>query len=227
MNSLGTSFRLEAGDKGVPLRPCPSGWWGTANFYADKVEVIKFDLPKPFNDAAQLPRLVIALESPHVSEFGSAESKYRPQGPAQGTTGEKLRRNFTKQRVCEEIRAIAANANKFNLVLVNAIEYQCSMGNALTSYESRKRRDSVFRKLWFKCGGRKDFTDRILKLELESRDVLVNACTKGATKGARPDECSGASGSLREHVAAALKEIFADRDRSKSLVTSHPSSWLG
>lgn len=65
------------------------------------------------------------------------------------------------------------------LILVNAIQYQCSLG-----VPTRRYRDKVFRSLW-ENGGADDFERRLQQL-YRPGDMLFNCCTgSGPRKGLR------------------------------------------
>ena len=91
-------------------------------------------------------KIILILESPHVEEF------VEPYGPAKGVTGKNIRNLF--QAVCGEDLLIG----KYNLILMNAIQYQCSLGLPTKYY-----RDKVFDSVW-ECFGRSNFESRINKL---------------------------------------------------------------
>lgn len=104
-----------------------------------------------------LPCVVLVMESPHIHEF------IENWGPAKGITGKRIRKY---------IGAIVAGlgGELSNLILVNAIQYQCSLGLPTHLY-----RDRVFKSLW-ETGGAVDFEQR-LRLIYRPHDMLLNCCT--------------------------------------------------
>lgn len=104
--------------------------------------------------------LLLVLESPHVSEFDN------DPGPAKGTSGKNIAKFLRQVRGLESF-------GDHGLILINAIQYQCSLGFATDEF-----RDRVFTELW-NTGGREDFISRLTRL-YKAGDTLVNCCTKGA-----------------------------------------------
>jgi hypothetical protein len=109
------------------------------------------------------PVVILVLESPHIDEFVDVK------GPAKGVTGENIRALFGD--ACSGIHQWLSDG-AHPLILVNAIQYQCSLG-----YPTKCFRDRVFSEIW-KQGGKSDFTCRIQALYREG-DVIINACTAG------------------------------------------------
>lgn len=111
--------------------------------------------------------LCIVLESPHNKEF---EADGIPLGPARGITGTKLENNLD-----DKLEKFNKNNNgilngRYKVILMNAIQYKCSLG-----VDTRYYRDRVWLNLWFN-GLRGDFEDRI---DNYNPDIVLNLCTKG------------------------------------------------
>jgi hypothetical protein len=111
------------------------------------------------------PVVILIIESPHTAEFEG------DIGPAKGKTGETIRALFGQ--ACD-LRQCLENGS-YPLVLVNAIQYQCSLACPTRCY-----RDKVFHEVW-NHGGKSDFMSRIKALYVEG-DVIINACTAGSMK---------------------------------------------
>ena len=131
-------------------------------------------------------KLVIILESPHVKEYWDQGKKDDPT-PAIGKTGKNLSKKLQDliDSVIEYERPNSnLSSNKFDIILMNSIQYQCSLG-----IDTKYLRDKVFRKLWddsaTKIGKDKnrktlntkeDFINRLTEYE---PDYIFNLCTKG------------------------------------------------
>ena len=143
-------------------------------------------------------RVVVVLESPHKYEFRKHGKDWTPVGPACCCTGCRLARNWRK--IFDE------RFDERELVLVNAVQYQCSLAAAGSKYKRFK--DEI---VW-QC-----LSNEILKDDFETRIqalngggvFFVNACTGW-----------GKAGSAHEKVADILKEC-----KITALDLSHPSSW--
>ncbi|MDN5343487.1 MAG: hypothetical protein PWP28_2367 [Oceanotoga sp.] len=111
-------------------------------------------------------KIIIILESPHVEEFNSQKLNF--PAPAMGKTGENLQKYFI-----ESMKKYLENKN-YNIILMNSIQYQCSLG-----YDTNIYRDRLWLELWeyedYDC----DFINR---LNIYEPDIIVNLCTKGSHK---------------------------------------------
>lgn len=141
-------------------------------------------------------RVLLILESPHTSEF-----KAEP-GPAKGRTGLLLAKYVLS------VPGLAERASA-PLILVNAIQYQCSLGEKTHRY-----RDKVFAAVWREFG-KTDFTSRLAAIHMKD-DVVVCACTKGKGKDGNAP--------LRRLVYDAIIECLPPQ--AHVLRRTHPSSWF-
>jgi len=144
-----------------------------------------------------VPCIVLVLESPHIDEYGTNQP-YTPW-PANGATGRHIRKRV------ELLAPPGWNSNETQLHVINAIPYQCSLGQATRLYRSK-----VFREAW-DCGARAYFQER-LQQTYRQGDLVVNACTVG-----KPGP------SLRALVEAAIEEVLPDALRSRR---EHPFRWM-
>lgn len=111
--------------------------------------------------------LCIVLESPHNDEFSP---NGKPLGPARGQTGlnlesklfDKLKKFYKDNNVVE--------SGKYAVILMNAVQYKCSLGASTKYY-----RDRVWLNLWFN-GAKDDFERRIKSYD---PDIVLNLCTNG------------------------------------------------
>ena len=140
------------------------------------------------------PALILILESPHIDEYVDEP------GPAKGFTGEMIRQHLSA--------AIdLAGRQAFGLVLMNAIQHQCSLGSNTAVY-----RDRVFRAVWAQ-GGKEAFQTRLAGT-VKLGDLVMNCCTKGNDFEIHPP--------LRSLVEAAIREVMPDIETIKRM---HPAAW--
>lgn len=142
------------------------------------------------------PCVILVLESPHKDEYAPI-ARYTPW-PANGATGRLLRLRT------HLLLPDGWDAERADLVLVNAVPYQCSLGGLPIEH-----RDAVFREAW-RSGGREFFIQRLLQW-YRPGDLVANACTKG---GAKPY--------LREMVEDAIDDALPDALRRRH---RHPCGW--
>lgn len=147
------------------------------------------------NQRPDHPCVLMVLESPHVEEF------IGEVGPAKGATGQMIRQHLIAALGIKDIQ-------NYGLILINAVQNQCSLGSNTFVY-----RDRVFRAVWA-SGGEIDFCERIISL-FRVGDVLVNCCTKGNDFEIKDP--------LRNLVEVALCKSIPT---VKSLRRTHPASWF-
>ena len=140
------------------------------------------------------PCLVMILESPHVNEF------IGDPGPAKGFTGDMIR-NYLQAAINLQ------DVDGFGLVLVNAIQHQCSLGMSTSEH-----RDKIFRAVWAR-GGQENFVSR-LRSVLRPGDVVMNCCTKGNDFELNTP--------LRSLVEASMRHHFPEIQTIRRM---HPASW--
>ena len=151
----------------------------------------------------ETPIIILILESPHKAEF---DNQYPSPKPAAGNkysnTGRIIREIFGE--VCS-IHDYLPNG-EYPLVILNAIQYQCSLGKRTTSY-----RDKVFIECWSNFG-KLDFKNELLKF-YKPDDIIINACSCGHNKT-----------KLRALVKESIKNIVTPTPPS-ILEVEHPSNW--
>ena len=164
--------------------------------------------------------IVIVLESPHTDEF-LMNGKNESIGVAVGKTGENLFNwlpevllNYVpcvvdkKTAKAKYYSAKNIESGTYAIKIVNAIQYQCSLGAATEKY-----RDCVFSKMWELQKVKENFIDR---LKQSNPDIIINCCTKGYyEKGEEEEE-------LRIKVQ---KEIDLHKFNVLILRSAHPSSY--
>jgi hypothetical protein len=150
-------------------------------------------------DRPEGPIIILILESPHTSEYKGPTP--RPAaGDDSGDTGRALRTLLHEACPMHE----RLPNGRYPLVLLNAVQYQCSLGVKTTLY-----RDKVFLKCW-DAFGRKDFESRLRSLHRED-DVVMNCCTAAGPEKSR----------LREIVEASICRLVG---RSTFRI-EHPANW--
>lgn len=180
-----------AGDEAVSRGRCPDQYVGTVgqSFSDWKRQDIGYqDFPANLDSV-----VILVLESPHRSEFE------QPVGPAKGPTG----RNIAAWMEAALAKAEVANPNSYHLILVNAVQYQCSLGEKPLNTVIR---DRIFSRYWEQNGaaGRRDFVQRMESYWGKWPDaIVINACTKE------------------------LMDLVRESDVEFSYEVSHPASWIG
>jgi hypothetical protein len=204
---------------------CPDQWvgdveWEAAGFKylgTAKQEFVKrHNLDTVLSDVPA-NRLILVLESPHVDEYFccSGSLELSAIGPANGKTGENIRKYLQVPTREFSSSGLPTLGDRFALILMNAIPYQCSLGRQLggRNREERKTRDSVFRSCWRMA--EQDFRARLIEYSTE-RTLVVNACTRGETKGGREGSW------LRVLVNDAI--ISCEIPSARRMRRCHPSS---
>jgi hypothetical protein len=176
----------------LEIRACPDQYLGKV---AGFVEVPLTEGRTPAQKRTSEPCILLILESPHKEEFVGEP------GPAKGFTGEMIKQHLGTVLGLPDLE-------NYGLILVNAIQHQCSLGSNTTVY-----RDRIFRAVWSN-GGAENFQNRIVSI-FQVGDLIVNCCTKGND--------FELYGPLRNLVEVALK---ASIPNTESLRRTHPSSWF-
>lgn len=142
-----------------------------------------------------IPCVLLILESPHISEFDELP------GPAKGHTGKNI------VRYLQQVPGLH-DKESFGLILLNAVQYQCSLGRATSEV-----RDEVFMKVWT-SGGSTNFESRFRAI-CRDGDCVANCCTRGTARSAADH--------LRVHVHRVLAPLLPSS--SVVLCRAHPSCW--
>lgn len=112
-------------------------------------------------------RIVIVLESPHKKEY---DIDNIIGYPALGSTGVNINRGI-EEIINEKLSNIMDGNVYYELIFMNAIQYQASLG-----VDTNVFRDRMWINLWLKKKMRDKFIERIQGYE---PDIIVNLCTKG------------------------------------------------
>lgn len=161
-------------------------------------------LINPLKIQANSNSILIVLESPHIDEY-DIKTHY-PIAPLNGSRT-KFSNNFYKYINTK----LPLLSGQFNVYLINAIQYQCSLG---ISNVTKLVKEINFANEWGKKGKR-DFIERMNKIikKIKRNDFfIINCCTKGQTI------------KTKEFVESAIKEVNGfDKQRYARL--THPSIW--
>lgn len=175
----------------IEERDCHDQYVGKiSNFHSDQDDfLVRIPVVERPN---RLNCLIMILESPHIKEF------LGDVGPAKGKTGSQIRKWIGD---VEDLSQFCG----YGLILVNAIQYQCSLGMLPECF-----RDDVFRAVWSEWGENKFITR--LNEYYQDGDVVVNCCTKGKDN----------KNELRRMVHQTIEEANLN---CTLLGRTHPSSW--
>lgn len=142
--------------------------------------------------------IVIILESPHANEYKNSCFI----NPALWTTGEKLQNYFEKL-----IKKLDLNSGQYRIILMESIQYQCSLG---IQPLDENIRDLVFSEIWNLKEIKEDFSNRLFSYH---PDIILNLCTKGKNKK-----------ELRELVQDFINSLYKNK-KVKLYRGGHPSGW--
>lgn len=109
--------------------------------------------------------IIIILESPHIDEFNGPII-----GPLLNKKTGKAFRKYFPELLTSALSNLPSN-NKYNVILMNSIQYQCSLG-----IDTKVFRDRVWLTLWFKKSIRNNFYYR---LSSYNPKIIINLCTNG------------------------------------------------
>lgn len=117
--------------------------------------------------------IFIILESPHIDEYHNSGN---PKGPAMGKTGQKIEKCFNKiiENAINKKTLVLGNGS-FLVCLLNAIQYQCSMGISPINHYVKEMN-------FIRYYPKNDLITRINKLNKKSGNnlkMIVNSCTEG------------------------------------------------
>ena len=122
---------------------------------------------------------ILILESPHQDEYPLEKGHVKNDSisPARGATGENIKAAFSHITDWNITLSNGTNSDisSYNLILMNAVPYQCSLG-----VDTKLFRDIVFRKLW-DMGAKELFVERFKKI-YKNGDLVLNCCTDGNSK---------------------------------------------
>lgn len=178
-------------DRGINIEPCPDQVRGRLvnGVYEDKdikrvTNFVDYELSKKGLPFARLGNeklesvIAIILESPHKDEFEDGKAI----GPAQGTTGyqfaDKFQKLLEKSDIYQNIEE-----GVYPIVILNAIQFQCSCGNDLNKVNKKARDEN-----WIECFRSECLNDLKLRLQALQPCAIINLCTKGLREQSKLDE---------------------------------------
>lgn len=195
----------------IDIQLCPLGF-GYIKYIKEAIDNEK-DRKKIDEELSKekYPTIALVLESPHKSEF-----KNNNYCPAIGTTGKNIKDYFLKELsdyFCYNYggglvniqRNIILKNGYYRLKLINAIQYQCSLGVKTSNY-----RDTIFKKCWHYDVFKNNF---IYRLKEAKASLIINCCT-----GQSDGEIKG----LQKEVQDEIDEMC---NNAKKLYGYHPSSY--
>ena len=174
--------------------PCPDQYVGKISSFDEKNDFVTREDPLRMEMRNPVECIILVLESPHKDELKDTVA------PAKGSTG-KLIRKYALE-VLSHISSVKKK-NSYGLILVNAVQFQCSLG-----LPTRYYRDEIFLSAW-EHGGRENFIERLTAIHKKG-DIVVNACTMG-------------NFNLKDKVSCAICEAIGC---SSFYEAKHPSSWF-
>lgn len=195
------NLRIRCGDQSVGLVSivCQKG---LKDFPKDSMDWIS---GTPYKPKSPNRRLVLVLESPHIEEFGvDANGLLRAKGPAKGNTGVAIRSYLTR---------IMDDVGDCELILLNAIQFRCSLGRDLNRKTSAGRKNRRLKNLIFNELIRKDefannLEDRIrLVYRQDSDDIVMNAV------------------SMNTSASCCVSRIIAKVSGCCACGVGHPTGW--
>lgn len=196
-------------------RECPDIYAGDFEFSNRKVNIItnyidpvirkeNKDNLSPYKHP-NYKTIVIILESPHDCEYSDSEFI----NPALGSTGENLKSSIISLITNVQKNDKILNAGKYRIILMESIQYQCSLGLDLREAPNTVIRDKVFENIW-------NLTPSIIKNDFVARlasympDVIFNLSTKNVR------------GLVQKGVDFYCKKINKQIEVYQGF---HPSSW--
>jgi hypothetical protein len=114
--------------------------------------------------------IIVILESPHRYEYINGVAV----GPAQNTTGRLFNNHFSNLLSQSTVFKYIANGCH-DVIMINSVQYQCSLGNPLNIHANKIIRDQVWNNC-FNNGCSQDLLDRISAI---NPSCIINLCTKG------------------------------------------------
>ena len=139
------------------------------------------------SNKCDLPVIALVIESPHKNEFFDKKTQRTTPFPAMGTTGENIEKhilgNLAKYCTVEDNGSDKAEIylrprlaeGKYRLYLVNAVQYQCSLGKLDKKSNAPARKNHIVNE-FFKEYGKNCFVKRLKKLHPK---IIINCCTIG------------------------------------------------
>ncbi|WP_382321335.1 hypothetical protein ACFJI0_17025 [Hydrogenophaga sp. UC242_53] len=180
----------------IESRACPDQYVGYLSAFGRMHQASEWHSVQrePALSRPEGPALIVVLESPHIEEFEG------DLGPAKNASGT----GFALACWLRTVVGHEADDKDYSVILVNAVQYQCSLGCA-----PKAHRDEIFMAVW-QDYGEIDFKERLTAIHRKG-DIVLCCCTAGKTKPP-----------LRELVLDAINDAL---NEAKVLRRRHPASW--
>ncbi|HCE2154852.1 hypothetical protein [Vibrio parahaemolyticus] len=116
-------------------------------------------------------KVIFILESPHKDEYRDLDDI----SPAKGKTGDNFNDSLINFLVLSQYHKECFNSGLYEVVIMNAVQYQTSLG-----LDPKEYRTVIFQLSWL-AFARNDFIERLRShlIGFEKQNVIFNACTKG------------------------------------------------
>ena len=129
-----------------------------------------------YNLISEKQIILIILESPHIHEFNVPNSSVKnPVGTMMNPSTVKMfNANFEKLLKNSSLKTFV-NSTDYNVIIMNSVQYQCSLGNKLNTITNKEVRDNN----WINCYNSHCKADLINRISLIKPAIVINLCTKG------------------------------------------------
>ena len=213
---------------------CPDKIYGKYNKVSSQLEPGERDIEQNEQECA----IILVLESPHTYEFDSDKHGI---SPAKGPTGSNIEM-YLKGILDNYQPILKLKKQAYDLVLINAIQLQCSLGCDPLLY-----RDAMFLYHWEKEKYRKDFRDRLKTIVKNycKGGIVINCCTKGEHNdfltynrgGVRKKylqeigfsenvfDYKNNIATLQSVVEKEIEKVIKNKKKWEHFVSTHPASW--
>lgn len=114
---------------------------------------------------SKLNIIAVIVESPHVDEYKFQNGVLVPVGPLVGSW-EEFETHFGKALQSSCVKNNVASNSQYNVVFLNAVQYQCSTGRNLNQKLNRNKKDENVINCWF-SGFNDDLEKRLIALKPE------------------------------------------------------------
>lgn len=140
----------------------------------------RFELNKKL-EKEDCPVIAIILESPHIDEYDEDDKKI---SPLKNPSSSCILSEYLTQNLFHYITAVSVQGNVYStakhdiengiyrIKLVNAIQFQCSLGQDLTDKDNQEVKNEILEECLNEDLFQKDFIERI-----KEASIIINCCT--------------------------------------------------
>lgn len=183
-NTISNFTNANRGTRFAGTQICEDYYWGTYhNGTPNQIKPRKDGCSFSANSLTNKGVIIIVAESPHTQEFSFSKNAHQNH-----CTGFRSPLHRCDHRISKYLSKNSNNwfstTSTYDIVLVNAIQYQCSFGLPLWNYPTnQKQRDNVFIWTWDNEPAKNDLLDRIDIITAKKGEVIIlNCCTKKLKK---------------------------------------------